>query len=83
MYLGIHSTSLLARTLLSLYIAHLQGMIVKQIVERNWGGFVAQLTKFFAISIPASLTNSVIRYMEAKLVCLAMLSRSRFGFYRY
>ena len=37
--------------MLSLYIAHLQGSIVKEIVEKNAKGFSVQMLKWVAIAV--------------------------------
>eukprot|EP00039_Didymoeca_costata_P006341 m.89415 g.89415 ORF g.89415 m.89415 type:complete len:639 (-) comp13219_c0_seq1:299-2215(-) len=78
--LGCHSVALLGRTFLSLYIAYLQGSIVKEIVDRNVKGFLTQLLKWMAIAVPASLTNSLLRYMESEL---ALAFRHRLSKHAY
>eukprot|EP00052_Salpingoeca_macrocollata_P008414 m.66744 g.66744 ORF g.66744 m.66744 type:complete len:689 (-) comp16582_c0_seq1:42-2108(-) len=65
--LAIHSTALVARTFLSIYVSYLDGLIVRQIVERNGRQFTIEVLKWFALAVPATFVNSLIRYMESKL----------------
>jgi len=62
-----HSTFLILRTYLSLVVARIDGRIVKDLVAANGKDFLQSLTLFFAISIPATYTNSMIKYCQSKL----------------
>lgn len=65
--LAVHTTCLISRTFLSIYVAAMEGAIVKYIVRKDVRNFVIMLLKWFGIAIPATFINSMIRYLENKL----------------
>ncbi|XP_059490639.1 ATP-binding cassette sub-family D member 1 [Neocloeon triangulifer] len=70
----VHTLSLAARTFLSIYVASLEGHIVKHIVRKDAQSFMLMLLRWFAVAVPATFINSAIRYLECKL---ALAFRSR------
>lgn len=65
--LACATLTLLTRTFLSVYVATLEGQIVKRIVLRDVHGFSLMLARWFAIALPATFVNSAIRYLEGRL----------------
>lgn len=70
----LHLTTLITRTFLSIYIAHLDGAIVKSLVQRNPRNFFRAIFTFVGVAVPASFINSSIRFIESKL-SLALRTR--------
>ncbi|CAJ0933274.1 unnamed protein product, partial [Mesorhabditis belari] len=73
-YLGLHSIILVARTFLSIYVASLEGRIVKAIVQQKGVVFALLLVRWLGVAIPATLINSLIRFFES-LLSLAFRTR--------
>ncbi|EDV90951.1 ATP-binding cassette sub-family D member [Drosophila grimshawi] len=65
--LTVHTLCLISRTFLSIYVAALEGAIVKFIVRKDVKQFALVLLKWFGIAIPATFVNSMIRFLESKL----------------
>lgn len=65
--LSVHTLCLISRTFLSIYVASMEGAIVKYIVRKDVKNFAWMLIKWFGIAIPATFINSMIRYLENKL----------------
>lgn len=59
--LALHSTFLVARTLLSVAVARLDGRIVRDLVSADGPGFVRGIGLWFLLAIPSSYTNSMVR----------------------
>jgi ABC-type uncharacterized transport system fused permease/ATPase subunit len=79
----IHLTTLMTRTFLSIYIAHLDGAIVKSLVQRNARDFIRSISIFIGVAIPASFINSLIRFAEAKLALAFRTKLSRYAYEAY
>ncbi|KAH8322403.1 hypothetical protein KR074_011604 [Drosophila pseudoananassae] len=65
--LSVHTICLISRTFLSIYVAALEGALVKFIVRKDVKQFLYVLLKWFGIAIPATFVNSMIRFLECKL----------------
>lgn len=65
--LFFHSSCLVARTFLSIYVATLDGQVIKSIVQKNVRKFAFHLMKWIAVAIPATFINSMIRYLENRI----------------
>lgn len=78
--LYLHTISLIARTFLSIYVAKLEGRVVKHIVRKDISKFALMMTQWITIAIPATFINSMIRFLES---CLAMSFRTRLVKYSY
>ncbi|XP_013196570.1 ATP-binding cassette sub-family D member 1 [Amyelois transitella] len=65
--LSAHTLCLFTRTFLSIYVASLEGSIVKHIVQKDMRRFASLLMQWFGIAVPATFINSMIRYLEGRL----------------
>lgn len=65
--LMLHSAFLVFRTMLSLYVAELDGRIVAALVRRKPKQFLAGIAAWIAVAIPATYTNSMIDYLQSSL----------------
>ena len=63
----IHSGFLIFRTVLSVYIASLDGRIVSALVRGQIREFILGIAWWMTVAIPATYTNSMLSYMQSKL----------------
>jgi ABC-type uncharacterized transport system fused permease/ATPase subunit len=66
-FLVTHTLTLISRTFLSLIVAKLEALLVKNIVLNNPRQFFKYLSLWILIAIPATTCNSLIRFLESKL----------------
>lgn len=78
--IGAHSLILASRTFLSIYVASLEGRMVKAIVQKDILMFAWQLCTWIMIAIPATFINSMIRFFESYL---GLMFRSRLTEFAY
>ncbi|CAE6515321.1 unnamed protein product [Rhizoctonia solani] len=67
MMLAIHSGFLIFRTVLSLYVADLDGRIVASLVRAETVPFLLNLLRWLLVAIPATYTNSMLGYIQTKI----------------
>jgi len=65
--LGLHSVFLVMTTMLSLYVADLDGRIVSSLVRSQLPTFLLNLAKWLAIAVPACYCNAMLEYLQSKL----------------
>ncbi|KAF9995432.1 hypothetical protein BGZ80_006717 [Entomortierella chlamydospora] len=65
--LVVHSGFLVFRTMLSVYIAALDGRIVSALVRGQAKDFMVGLLWWMTVAVPATYTNSMLTYMQSKL----------------
>ena len=57
-----HSFFLVVRTLISLYVAELDGRLVSSLVRGKGREFLVGLVWWMTVAVPATFTNSMVRY---------------------
>ncbi|KAF9023400.1 hypothetical protein BDZ89DRAFT_1018190 [Hymenopellis radicata] len=67
MLLIMHSSLLVLRTAISLYVAALDGRIVASLVRAQPLEFFLNITRWLLVAIPATWTNSWLSYIQNKL----------------
>ncbi|KAF2130802.1 hypothetical protein P153DRAFT_384027 [Dothidotthia symphoricarpi CBS 119687] len=62
-----HSVFLVLRTMISLYVAELDGRLVSSLVRGKGKDFLKGLLWWMTVAIPATFTNSMLSYHQCKL----------------
>ncbi|KAL6241749.1 ATP-binding cassette long-chain fatty acid transporter pxa2 [Rhinocladiella similis] len=62
-----HSVFLVLRTLLSVYVAELDGKVVSALVKGRGRDFVLGLVWWMVVAVPATFTNSMLQYHQTRL----------------
>ncbi|KAJ2850211.1 ATP-binding cassette long-chain fatty acid transporter pxa2 [Coemansia brasiliensis] len=62
-----HTTLLVFRTFLSVVVAALDGQIVSSLVRLRGREFLTGIAKWMAMAVPATLTNSLLGYVQTML----------------
>lgn len=62
-----HSVFLVLRTMISLYVAELDGRLVSALVRGRGREFMVGLVWWMGVAIPATFTNSMLSYHQCKL----------------
>ncbi|KAG9017622.1 hypothetical protein FRB90_000492 [Tulasnella sp. 427] len=65
--LAMHSAFLVFRTVLSLYVADLDGKIVSSLVRAQTIPFLWNILRWLLVAIPATYTNSMLGFIQNKL----------------
>ena len=65
--LGLFLVVLTARTLLSIFVAHLDGKVIKSLVELRFQDFTKLTGVWLALGIPAAMCNASIKLLQMKL----------------
>ncbi|KAI9724228.1 MAG: hypothetical protein M1828_003973 [Chrysothrix sp. TS-e1954] len=73
-----HSVFLVLRTLLSLYVAELDGKLVSNLVRGRGKDFLTGLVWWMVVAVPATFTNSMLSYHQC---ALALQYRTRLTTY--
>lgn len=61
-YIAIQAALLIARTLLSIWLADVNGRVVKAIVNKDLMQFVRRIFVLFLFALPSSTINSAIEF---------------------
>lgn len=70
----LHSFFLVFRTMLSLYVAALDGQIVSALVRGEGRLFIKRIATWMVVAVPATYTNSFLSYLQSRI---ALSYRSR------
>lgn len=83
MLLCQNTAFLVARTLISIWIAKLDGSIVRALVDRDGAAFLRRIGAWAATGVVASGINSSIKYLESELAISFRTSLTKHALKRY
>ncbi|KAJ3413910.1 hypothetical protein HDV05_007352 [Chytridiales sp. JEL 0842] len=63
----LHTAFLVLRTYLSVVVARIDGLIARDLIAADGKAFARSIGYWFMISLPATYTNSMIKYLQSKL----------------
>ncbi|ODQ63091.1 hypothetical protein NADFUDRAFT_84576 [Nadsonia fulvescens var. elongata DSM 6958] len=66
-YLSFHTIFLVFRSLLSLYVASLDGRLVSLLVKGEGKEFLLGIVWWMVVSVPATFTNSMLNYLSREI----------------
>lgn len=69
-----HSVFLVLRTILSIYVAELDGKLVSHLVRGKGKDFLSSLVWWMTVAIPATFTNSMVSHLFTGLCCFQELT---------
>jgi len=58
---------MIARTIMSIYVASINGASAQMVMDRNFRGFVLNILKLVGLAFPASICNSMLKYMNSMI----------------
>ena len=74
---------LITRTFLSIYIASVNGKLVRSLIEVKYLSFIEKLVNLGLIAIPASFINSYLEYLNKKISIRFRKRISNYFFEKY
>lgn len=72
--LALHTFFLLLRTVLSVLVARLDGLIARNLVSADLKGFLRGIALWLLLGFPSSYTNAMLRHLQNK-IALGMRTR--------
>lgn len=69
-YIFLLTGLLIIRTMMSIWLADVNGKVVKAIVNKSFPEFLQRIFNLFLFAVPSSMINSGIDYIQKKLALL-------------
>lgn len=57
--------SMVARTMMSVWVATINATSAQMVIDRNFKGFILNILKLIGLAFPASICNSMLKYMNS------------------